>query len=410
MQRFLILLIGLVLALLVLLAAGPQLWAWYHLRAGRTALDHHHPEEARSHFEACQRVWPNNPGVHLLAGRAARLAGDLEAAKTHLEECQRREQTPSSESTLEGILLHATGGDLDEVEQYLLARADKEPELAPRIWEALALGYLRMYRILDAVSVLDRWLAYQPDNPEALFLRGTARRRVKNAQKAIPDFQRAVELDPQRDDARWELAVCLTETGRFDEALVQLETLEPRRPNDPELRVYQARCQGRMGRMKQAQELLDRVLADYSDYGPALRVRGELADLNGDPAEAEKWLRRAVRVLPHDYQANWELHEALRRQNKTDETKAQAIVVERLKKRLERLGDIASREMTLRPHDPALRCELGTLLLSMDYPDLGERWLLSALAQDPNYAPAHAALAEYYQAHGESEKAAVHRR
>jgi tetratricopeptide (TPR) repeat protein len=409
MRRFLIVLIGLVLALLLLLTAGPQVRAWYHLRAGRTALEHYHAEEARGHFAVCCRTWPGRPDVYLLAGRADRLAGDLEAARTHLEECQRLEQTPSPQSTLEWILLRATGGDLDEVEQYLLARADKEPEQAPWIWEALAEGYLRMYRILDAVSCLDRWLAFQPDNPQALFLRGSARRRIKNPQKATPDFQRAVELDPERDDARWELALCLTETGRFDEALAQLETLRPRRPGDTELLIYMARCQGRMGRMKQAQELLDGVLADHPDSGLALRGRGELADLNGDLPEAEAWLWQAVRVLPYDYPAHWELHEALRRQGKTEAAKAQAAVIERLKKRLERLGEIASREMTLRPHDPALRCELGTLLLNLGHPELGERWLLSALAQDPNYAPAHTALAEYYQAQGDAERAAEHR-
>jgi Tfp pilus assembly protein PilF len=39
----------------------------------------------------------------------------------------------------------------------------------------------------------------------------------------------------------------------------------------------------------------------------------------------------------------------------------------------------------------------------------GLRWLNSALKEDPHYAPAHKALADYYQRHGDFNRAAQHR-
>src|SRR5260370_1479510 len=53
--------------LLVGLAAWlgvPHLLAWYHFPAGRAALDHYHPDEARNHFNACLPVWPHNVDTH----------------------------------------------------------------------------------------------------------------------------------------------------------------------------------------------------------------------------------------------------------------------------------------------------------------------------------------------------------
>jgi predicted Zn-dependent protease len=189
-----------------------------------------------------------------------------------------------------------------------------------------------------------------------------------------------------------------------------LEYLRSRRPDDPEVPARLAWCLSRAGRMKQARELLTGVLAEHPNHGLSLRTMGDIAQLAGDMPEAEKWLRRALAVLPNDYSTNWALFQALQQQNKTSEAKAQSLRVEELKKLLDRLGEITSHAMAGRPHDPALHCELGKLLLELGHKELGERWLLSALHQDPRYQPAHLALADYYHDQGDAEKEATHRR
>jgi Tfp pilus assembly protein PilF len=128
------------------------------------------------------------------------------------------------------------------------------------------------------------------------------------------------------------------------------------------------------------------------------------------PAEAEDWLRRAVRALPNDYEAHYALFLALSQQGKNAAASAQSKKTEEVKKRQERLGEIKSHDMNMRPRDPAMHCELGTLLISVGYPEVGRRWLESALRLDPHHGPAHAALADYYAARGEAGKAAEHRR
>ena len=79
---------ALFLIFLVLTGVGlavPHLKAWYHYRAGKTALERYHAVEALGHLNACLRTWPESKDARLLAARAARRADRLDEAVAHLE-------------------------------------------------------------------------------------------------------------------------------------------------------------------------------------------------------------------------------------------------------------------------------------------------------------------------------------
>ncbi len=390
--------------------AAPHLRAWYHFRAGRSALQRYHHAEALAHFRACLAARPGDARAHLLACRAARRAEEYEEAQQHLSAAQRL-QGPSDETVLEWALLRGSMGLLDDVEEYLLDRARQHPEQAPLVWEALAEGYARLYRILDALACLDRWLARHPDDVRALTLRGNVYWQLARSQQAAEPYRRVVELDPDNTQVRWRLARCLLGIGRYQEALDHLEIVLRHRPNDPDVLVRLARCHERLDRPEQARELLDRVLAEHPAHGEALRTRGQLARKNKDLAGAERDLRAAVRAMPSDYLANYALWEVLRDAGKSQAAvQAQLDRAERVRDRRERLAEITTRQMSVRPHDPVLHSELGALLIELGHAELGERWLLGALQKDSRCRQAHAALADYYQSKGDAVRAAEHRR
>jgi tetratricopeptide (TPR) repeat protein len=394
------------------LAAGlvaPHAWAWHQLRSAYAELGRYHPGAARQSLASCLRIWPNHTAARLLASRAARQDGDLGAADRELRACQ-RSGGATEETAFEWALLQASAGNVREVEEYLQKRADRSPQDGPLVWEALAEGYLRVYRTLDAMSCLNYWLKRDPDNVRALELRGMTFVTGKGVVKGADDYRRVLALDPDRKQTRWRLIDCLISLGTYDEAAAHLEVVARERPGDPEVTARLARCYNMLSRGEEARRLLDDALAAHPDNGPCLRTRGQFALADRQRADAEALLRRAAAVLPEDYQTQFLLFQALQAQGKLDEAKTQLQRAEEVKDRSERIGELRSRKLAEQPLDPALHYEMAMLYLRTGHPDAALQWLTSALTLDPNHRPSHAALADYFERRGDKASAEEHRK
>jgi predicted Zn-dependent protease len=395
-------------ALAVVALAGPYLYAAHGWHMAERALARHRPREAAKHLDRCLQVWPRSPEVHLLAARAARLLDDSAAAEHHLTECQRLEVKPSEASLLEWALQQVESGEVERLDEFLRARAKADPSQADLVWEALAAGYLRLYRFYEAMHCLEKCLEHGPENVRALYLRGQAWERVHAYPKAVADYSQVVARDPDHDSARLRLANCLLENGEPAEAVPHLEHLRGRRPDDPEVLVRLAFAWDALGKLGPSLELIDRVLAVHPDLPSALTARGRLAFEAERLAEAEHWLRRAIAANAYDRAAHYALQQCLEQQGKQVEAEAEKKELKRVEETITRLIEIANRLMPRRPHDPTLHHELGAIFLRMGKDDLAVRWFHSALGQDPDYRPAHESLAEYYGGTGDAERAAWH--
>ena len=159
-------------ALLLVGIVSPQAWAWYQFHTAKREMARHHPAEARQALKKCERIWPSSIPVRFLASRTARQEGDLEDAIAELRECQRLSGGATEATAFEWALIQAAGGNVREVEEYLQKQAEELAEIGPLVWEALAEGYLRLYRTLDAMACLNHWLDRDHDNLRALELRG----------------------------------------------------------------------------------------------------------------------------------------------------------------------------------------------------------------------------------------------
>ncbi len=392
--------------------AAPHLNAWHDLAAGRDAVEHFHAEESRRRLDACLTVWPDCIEARLLDARAARLAGDFNAAENQLREAERRQNPPSEALVREWAMFHVGYGDLDgDAADYLRNEIRRDPDVAPSApaREALAEGEIRMYRVLDALNGLKEWLDLRPNEVQALKLRGDLYWQIGARLQSVDDYQRVVDLDPARQEIRERLAIGLIEKGRYEEALKQLAVVRQGKPNDPHIETSVARCYKWLDRPEEAQRILDGVLARRPDYGPDLLEHGRMLLQAGRPSDAEEQLRRAVQALPHDYEANFALADALEKEGKSSEAKTQNERAQRMKDRDARIVELTTRQMNLRPRDPALQCELGKLFLEGGDRTAGERWLLSALRLDPHYRPANEALVKFYEEEGDAEKAAFYR-
>jgi tetratricopeptide (TPR) repeat protein len=380
---------------------------WYHLRAARQALKQFRPEEARRHLAVCLAKWPQHSDVHFLAARAARLADDPVTAESQLDEAEQLERT--EDCAVERAMLRAQNGDLDSVEAYLRRQVDTDHPDTIFILDAMVRGYARVYRFFLAQYTLKLWLDREPDSIHALWHRGQIWARLHNYQDAAEDFRRVLTIDAGMTEARLALANALLELAQPAEALEHLEQLREARPEDPQVLVRLACCQNTLNRPGEARVILDQVLAIEPDCTPALQGRAQVALQQGDAEEALKWAQKALDVDRHDYQANYLLYQCLKQCGKEKEAQAQFVKVERIKTNILRMQELGTKRLQAAPEDPALRYEMGMLSIEMGQEEVGLGWLLSAVQKAPDFKPAHAALADYYDRKGDSRRATLHR-
>lgn len=397
----------------VLAAAGINLWAWYHYREANRALERYHFPQAYAHYTQALQVWRWSAALHFQAARAARRAGLYTQAEQHLAEYQRL-QGASADSTrplaLERLLLQAQSGDIAAVDELLWRHVEKNTPETTLVLEALARGYARVLRVSAAMRCLHMILEREPENVEALTLTGkTIQKGGGEQEDAIKYYRRAVELDPERDDARLSLAQLITR-DRPEEAHSHFAYLLARQPTNTEVTVGLAKADWMRGQTEKARQLLEDVLAREPSHSAALTTLGNIALVSGNLAEAETLLRKAIAADPANRDAHNRLYQCLSQQpDKEKEAAEQAAVKERVEADLTRLGTIISKEMAQKPNDAQLHYEIGSFYLRYGKPKVGVRWLQSALKLQPEHQPSHQALYDYYQRIGDREKAEQHR-
>jgi tetratricopeptide (TPR) repeat protein len=374
--------------------AAPQVRAWRHLRAARTELGHYHTSQAIRHLKVCRELWPHDPAVMLLAARAARRAG-VYGDGARLLSLYEQERGRDDAVAFERLLL-AAETDQDAVVERCWQLVEAGHPDSPLLMESLARGYMRRYPLGMARRCLDRWGQSQPDSPQVHYLDGLFHLDYAHAvSAAVASYARAVELDPEHEEARLGLAVALLTSKDFGKAAEHFELLRRVQPDNARVRVGLAECRDGLGDTAGAVRLADGVLAQRPDFPAALALRGHLAFRQGQFAEAATWLLRAVRRNPADHRARYGLALALEQAGRAEEAKEHLRHFQQTEKDLARFNEIVTTEIAKRPADPALHCELGQILLRSGQREEGTRWLQSALQIDPGYAPARRALIDY---------------
>jgi tetratricopeptide (TPR) repeat protein len=377
-----------------------QVWAEIHARRaeealgrslrvrGRAPLD-----EARTHLACCLKVWPNNARVHFLMARAARRAGDLDDAARHLRRAEQLGWVVEA-TDLEKALAAVQQGDLDGREPLLVSFVQRDHPDRLLILEALVRGCRRTYQLPRALAYLDTWLAAQPDSVRALLWRGETSLLLGRDADALADYRKAVELDPQEDEARLKLADLCLGAHQPEEAATHFAELLKRQPGQAEALLGLARCREEQGKTAEAVELLDRLLALQPEQAGALAERGKIALDTGSPEDAEKWLRHAARVAPFERDTLYNLYRCLTQERHRGEAEGCLARIKRIDEDRKRLDELKAAVLA-NPHDASLRCEMGVILLRNGQDREGVRWLESALHEDPGYGPARQALDGY---------------
>lgn len=240
------------------------------------------------------------------------------------------------EHFLRGRAAYRRGGSIDNersIDHFreALAIAPRSAPAHAGLASALALRSARYGRggdhVVRAIEHANLALDIDPSLPDAYKARGTALHSLGRFQRARADYDQALGLDPGLETARFNKAVVLHQLGRPAEALSALSKFSPNEsspalyaaemghillelgfeelartwsdvalaedPLSAHANAVRARGDIRAGNLSGAARRLDRLLLAYPLDGELLRLRSEVALLQGQESVAAEILRRS---------------------------------------------------------------------------------------------------------------------
>jgi choline-sulfatase len=172
-------------------------------------------------------------------------------------------------------------------------------------------------RYEQAIPLLQRALAVQPDMPVANVQYGIAQARLKHFDLAIAPLHKAVTAQPDNGMAHYELGLALFETGDWKSAAPEFEAAAGRAPKWADAHFSLAAVYARIDRVPEAIAELDTTLAITPDHYRANLLRGRILSLQGNPLGALSNLEKATQVQPDSREAHLFLAEAYQQLGRT---------------------------------------------------------------------------------------------
>jgi tetratricopeptide (TPR) repeat protein len=206
--------------------------------------------------------------------------------------------------TLEGILRLVADERLDDAESACASALDARPDDVSLV---SMMGAIHLHKgALDSAEAhLRRAIEIEPGFAKPHEDLGALCLARNEAAAAVPHFRKALVLAPGQASAMRGLAAALQQAGQEHEAdEVRLQFMQSL-PSDKLLAEAEALLGG--GRIPQAEQLCDVVLARDPEHTGALRVLAMAATGDERFVIAEGYLKRILRLAPGDARAHYDL-------------------------------------------------------------------------------------------------------
>ncbi len=390
-----------VIAVLLLVAvaiASPQIWFWWQLSSARQALSSARPTVAVEFLRRALWFAPNNAETHYLLAVAERRAGHLDRVAPLLDRALELGWS-KDEVERQSLLTIAQDGNIDAIDARLKAIMTQgvRDDAAEEIYEALAIGYLKTYRLKDAWQCLNSWSEWQPRAVFPKFWRADICRRIDNRTGEEAEYRAILEIDPRHSESRRRLAEVLKDSNRIDEAKGEYERCLTEGVTTPDVLIGLAECHRRLAQGATAVPILNRALTlspTVAERAAILSELGQIAADEGRSKEAVDKLEEAARLDPSQASIRYSLSQAYAQSG--DQVRSSELFEQskQIRARQDRVGEI-TRQLLKTPNDADLRYEAGKIMMDLGLKNEGADWLRTVLKIQPGHQLAREALAAH---------------
>lgn len=358
-------------------------------QAGKEAFARGDLETVQGAAEALKGKPGYEPHMHLLRGMVLLRLDQLEEA---IRECGHAREHPDTRA-----LAHALSGEAlsragyyRDADRVLTLAVQMDPDLTDaRRW--LAATYYDLGAMHQAVEQLEVVAQQAPQDPRPHRLMGLIDKDYQKYGRAVDRYRESLRRDPDqpaRHEIALELASCLVQLRRFDEALDALKGA----PATAEVQALRAESHYGLGDQAAARTAVTEALQQDANNLSALLVRARIQMDEGDATSAVETLKQAVQFFPKEWRLRHQLSTAYRRLGQMDLAEEQVKATQELRELRERFAKLHEQAMA-NPADPEVRYQLGMMALELDMPELAQTWLQATLGLDYQHVGARAALA-----------------
>jgi tetratricopeptide (TPR) repeat protein len=285
---------------------------------------------------------------------------------------------------------------------------------------------LERYDYWEAQSLLDRYLATRPDDPEGVLLAAQTARRRGDFARALRDLRSAERCGAPAADVETERELLRTQRGDLAaaEKLAQFCAAHPNEPSGAlalEVLIEGALAALRIPLARWAVDLWLEKRTGAADQAQGLVWHGRVMEFSDDFPQALADFQRAVELAPDSRQARLRLAEALirrepreavphlewlrrRRPDDPDVRLQSARLCRALGQPLE-ARDLLDGLLGAEPDKVTALVERGRVAMDLDRTEEAERFLLRALALAPEQREVNLALADCLRQAGRTEEA-----
>jgi tetratricopeptide (TPR) repeat protein len=394
-RRWIFVSVGVLVGLMV---AGDRVYLWWQITVARQTLASGHPDVAITLLERTAAFAPDNAEVQYLLAVAERRFGHLDRVSTPLRRAARL-GWPKDDIERQSLLVLAQNGDIDEHDGRLKSIMLREvaDDVAEEIYEALAIGYLKTYRLKEAWECLNAWSNWQPQAIFPKIWRADICHRINNRPGEESEYRAILAIDSKHCETRRRLADLLKDSNRVDEARQEYERCLQSNAATSEVLIGLAECHRRLAQMPSAISLLkqaqDQNLSAVQNASVLFEL-GQIAAEEGRFHEAIAKLDEATRLAPYQASIWYSLSQAHARTG--DEVRSRELLErsERIRSQSLRAEEI-TQQLLKTPNNAELRYEIGKIMMDLGMKKEGAGWLQTVIQIQPDHRLALEALAEY---------------
>lgn len=360
------------------------------------SVDQHDPRTAFRWASRGRQLLPNDPEMALARAGIARRLGRMELVEQDLADALKL-GADAEDVQREQWLALAQTGQMQRAEPHLAQLLRNAPRNAD-VCEAYVLGFIRTNRTDTALTLLEAWIADDPNNAKPRLMKGQVLRLLSNFSEAESEFQAAMTLAPHWLDPQLELAELLVERNRFDEALPLLEALttaDPATGASVRRDLALAECHLTNGQTEAAVQLLQDAHRRAPEALEPAVVLGRALIESGRYDEALEPLQAALKIRPGYDETHYLLSQAYAFSGDREQAQKHSRFVQQARAALEEL-DRLNAQLLQGAADAETLIRAGEIQLKYGDPTEGAIRILSGLDLAPDNQKGLELLADHY--------------